>query len=90
VSRGVYLAFTSLTSHLSLTDVLPHIYIHFVNRAKRRFIVFVGGPEEERWTRENYRCGAIVQIGFVEGPQKWKDGSRIDRIEISLYNDLTS
>jgi hypothetical protein len=42
---------------------------------KPRFTVFVAGPEKERWIRENDKCGALYKIGFVQGPQKFTDGS---------------
>jgi hypothetical protein len=30
------------------------------NIVKPRFIIFVGGPEKERWIRESDRCGGAI------------------------------
>jgi hypothetical protein len=40
-----------------------------------QFIIFVRGPEEELWIRENDRCDGLYKIGFVHGPQQLKEGS---------------
>jgi hypothetical protein len=47
----------------------------FVCAVKYRFDIFVegGGPEKERWVRENDRygfAGGLYEIGFIQGPQK--------------------
>jgi hypothetical protein len=42
---------------------------------KPLFIVFVGGLKKNNGSRKTIDAGAIVEIGFAQGPQKLNDGS---------------
>jgi hypothetical protein len=44
-----------------------------LNKVKPRLVVFFGGPERERWIREDDRCWGLYKIGFVQGLQKLKE-----------------